>query len=303
MPSLKFGLKSAILTGSLHLMLPFSACLVQPLSVSSRQPTSLAATMDRTVVALTREDGKNGKLIKRIQENSDLNEKVELVELPCIEHASGPDFEQLGATLTSARWDYVAVTSPEAAKVLASAWADYAVKEDDPLHPAVCAVGKATEKALEGYGIPVAFVPSKATAATLAAELELKEGGEETTLLYPASAQAKDTLQNDLEARGFKVTRLNTYNTVTANWTEDQKKAAARAKIACFASPSSIKGWLKNTEDNNEVIAACIGETSAKACRGHEWKESNIFYPDSPGLEAWVDTIQEAVDDIKISHA
>jgi uroporphyrinogen-III synthase len=296
MPSLKFGLKSAILAGSLHLMLPFSACLVHPLSVSSRQPTSLAATIDRTVVALTREDGKNGKLIKQIQENSALNEKVELVELPCIEHASGPDFEQLGATLISARWDYVAVTSPEAAKVLASAWD---VVKDDPLP--VCAVGKATEKTLEGYGIPVAFVPSKATAETLAAELELK--GEETTLLYPASARAKDTLQNNLQARGFKVTRLNTYDTVTANWTEDQKKAAARAKIACFASPSSVKGWLKNTGDNKEVIAACIGETSAKACRGHEWKETNIFYPDSPGLEGWVDTIQEAMDDIKMSHA
>jgi uroporphyrinogen-III synthase len=249
------------------------------------------------VIALTREDGKNEKLIKQIQQNSDLDSHLELLELPCIEHASGPDYEILGTTLTSKKWDYVAVTSPEAAKVIASAWD---VVRDDPIP--VVAVGKATEKALEKYGIPVAFVPSKATAKTLAVELEFK--GEGTTILYPASAKAKDTLENGLKARGFEVTRLNTYDTVTANWSDEQKKAAKRVKVACFASPSSINGWLHNTGNNKNIVAACIGETSAQACREHGWKESQIFYPDSPGLEGWVEAIQEAREGIiKVPHA
>jgi uroporphyrinogen-III synthase len=89
---------------------------------------------------------------------------------------------------------------------------------------------------------------------------------------------------------------------VTASWSEELKAVAKTANVACFASPSSIKGWLHNTENNKDVIAACIGETSATACRGHEWKENQIFYPDSPGLEGWVEAIQGAVEDIKISH-
>ena len=288
-------MKSATL---LLLLLPLlTNSFLDQTNIPCKRLSELFATNERTVVALTREDGKNEKLIQQIKGNSDLNDKVELLELPCIEHASGPDFENLASILASRTWDYVAVTSPEAAKVIASAWD---VVRDDPLP--VAAVGKATEKTLEKYGIPVSFVPSKATAKTLAAELELK--GEGTTLLYPASARAKTTLQDGLKARGFDVTRLNTYDTVTANWTEEQKDAAKKVKVACFASPSSIKGWLYNTENNNSVLAACIGETSAQACRENSWDESQIFYPESPGLKGWVEAIQEASEStVGLSHA
>jgi uroporphyrinogen-III synthase len=250
---------------------------------------------DRITIAVTREDGKNGKLVEKIGSNEILKNQIEILELPCIEHASGPDYDSLEGTLANGSWDYVAVTSPEAAKVVASAWD---VVRDNPIP--VVAVGKATEKTLEKYGIPVTFVPSKATAETLAQELELK--GEGTTLLYPASAKAKQTLQNGLEARGFQVTRLNTYDTVTATWTEEQKEQAKRVKIACFASPSSINGWLLNTNDNKDIVAACIGETSATACRGHSWLENQIYYPESPGIEGWIDAIIFAVEDIKVAH-
>jgi uroporphyrinogen-III synthase len=267
---------------------------------NSRQASSTvvlaAASEGKVTVAVTREDGKNSKLIDKIEESASLRDHVEVLELPCIEHASGPDYDRLQSTLVDGSWDYVAVTSPEAANVLASVWD--AVR-DKPV--AVAAVGKATEKTLEKFGIPVSFVPSKATADTLAAELELK--GEGTTLLYPASARAQNTLQNGLEARGFKVTRLNTYDTITASWTEEQKEKAKRVKVACFASPSSIKGWLLNTDGNKDVIAACIGETSATACRGHSWREGQIYYPESPGIEGWVESIQNAVLDLKVTQS
>jgi len=250
-----------------------------------------AENINKITVAVTREDGKNSKLIEQIQETENLRDHVDILELPCIEHASGPDYDILQSTLVDGSWDYVAVTSPEAAKVVGSVWD--AIR-DNPIP--VAAVGKATEKTLKKFGIPVSFVPSKATAETLAQELQSSSEG--STLLYPASARAQQTLQNGLEARGFKVTRLNTYDTVTASWTEEQKELAKRVKVVCFASPSSIKGWLKNTDGNKDVVAACIGETSATACRGHSWLEGQIYYPESPGIEGWVDSIQKAVEDI-----
>jgi uroporphyrinogen-III synthase len=243
------------------------------------------------VVTLTREDGKNDKLRKKIEEDRELMNQVDVLEMPCIEHADGCDYESLAPTLLSQRWDYIAITSPEAAKVLASAWD---VIRNDPLP--VVAVGKATEARLRDSDIPVAFVPTKATAKTLAAELELVSGKSSTNVLYPASAKAKTTLQDGLTERGFTVTRLNTYDTITATWGDDEKKSSDKVQVACFASPSSIKGWLKNTQNNTRVLAACIGETSATACKELGWEENQIFFPENPGLDGWVEAIHKAIE-------
>jgi len=244
------------------------------------------------IVTLTREDGKNEKLRTIIEEDHHtMNHPVIVTLTPCIKHADGPDYERLASTLLSKRWDYVAITSPEAAKVLASAWD--AVR-NNPLP--VVAVGKATEARLRDSDIPVIFVPSKATAKTLAAELELISGGSLTNVLYPASAKAKNTLQDGLTKRGFTVTRLNTYNTVTATWGDDQKELSDKVQVACFASPSAVKGWLKNTENNTKVFAACIGETSAAACRKSGWDEDQIFFSENPSLDGWVEAIHMAIE-------
>ena len=243
-------------------------------------------------MALTREEGKNDKL--RIELEEKMKDKIVVKELPCIAHADGDDFDALEPTLVGTEWDYVAVTSPEAARVLAKAWNEH--KNDI----SVVAVGKATQATLEKLGINVDFCPSKATAATLVKELPAK--GETTTLLYPASAKAASTLEDGLTERGFDVTRLNTYDTVTATWNDDQKDTASSVNVACFGSPSSVEGWLLNTDDNKKVLAACIGETSAKACRKHKWPEERIFYPEKPGIAGWADSVKEALESIQVAH-
>lgn len=268
---------------------------------------------DRITVVLTREEGKNDKLRTQITQNHpDMSSKLDLVELPCIAHASGPDYDKLSDTLKTQQWDYIVVTSPEAAKVLASAWIMPTTNDDNDdtttTQPLIAAVGKATEKALEDAGITVSFCPSKATAETLAVELEPRNDKDDdtttTSVLYPASARAQKTLEVGLTQRGcFTVTRLNTYDTVTATWDETQKSiGTTRARIACFASPSSIKGWLQNTNNHCDVFAACIGETSAKACLELGWDEDRIFYPEKPGLDGWISAIEQAVQMIDVTE-
>lgn len=244
------------------------------------------------MVALTREEGKNDKL--RIELEEKMGDSIVLRELPCIAHAEGNDFDALEPTLVQNEWDYVAVTSPEAARVLAQAWN----KVDNEI--SVVAVGKATQATLEKLGIKVEFCPSKATASTLVKELPAKR--ETTTLLYPASTKAASTLEDGLTERGFHVTRLNTYDTVTATWNDDQKDTADNVNVACFGSPSSVDGWLLNTDDNKDVLAACIGETSAKACRKHNWPEERIFYPEKPGIAGWATSVKEALESIQVAH-
>ena len=267
---------------------------------------------DPILVALTREDGKNGKLMKELAgrtTDDDNGNPILAKELPCIAHADGPDLGKLESTLQEQSWDYVAVTSPEAARVLSTAWKADTMKTI----PSVAVVGKATQAALEKFGIPVDFCPSKATAKTLVAELPpiLIHDDDEatgttttaaTSLLYPASAKAATTLQDGLSERGFIVSRLNTYDTVTASWTQEEKELASSVKVACFGSPSAVEGWLANTDnDNKRVLAACIGETSAKACRRLEWPEERIFFPDKPGIVGWADSILEEVSSLRVS--
>ena len=131
----------------------------------------------------------------------------------------------------------------------------------------------------------------------LPSDVACKEG-RSTTVFYPASAKAQDTLQNGLEDRGFSVLRLNTYDTVPASWSADQLLLAESATVACFASPSAVKAWLKNTSslDKPRALAACMGETSANACRKNEWEAKDIFYPESPGIDGWAVAVADALD-------
>jgi uroporphyrinogen-III synthase len=254
-------------------------------------PTSLYSSSNSIIsIALTREEGKNDKL--RTELEARVGIQTILHELPCIAHAEGSDYNTLSSVLSEQPWDYVAVTSPEAAKVLSTAWKGGAD---------VVAVGKATQAALEEFGIPVAFCPSKATAETLVRELAAKQGV--TTVLYPASAKAAMTLQDGLEARGFSVTRLNTYDTVTATWSTEEQAMASTTQIVCFGSPSAVEGWLANTNNKKDILAACIGETSAEACRKFNFSEGQIFFPDKPGIPGWTTAVLEAMESLKVAHS
>jgi len=318
-------------------------------------------TDDPIIIAMTREEGKNEKLRAQLVKqlfnhrndndngngNDNHNNSIQIVELPCIAHAHGPDYEQLESKLRETAWDYVVVTSPEAARILISVWkplqdADATAADSNesvmvPL-PKIAVVGKATEDVLTNAGIAVDFCPSKATAKVLVQELPARTASTATAstatddattkILYPASLQAATTLQDGLEARGMQVTRLNTYDTVTAQWTPEQQALAQKTTIVCVASPSSLRGWLENGGPTNGILAACIGETSAEACRrrrrrscnhnannnnnneeeeetmmttmttevGAGLDESVIFYPDKPGIPGWVDAVQQALN-------
>lgn len=280
---------TAIIFLSACLATQTSAFLGGQQSVPRTLATHLLATGKDTnnLIALTREDGKNEKLKKALEGS------YETVEVPCIAHADGPDLENLRERLQES-WDYVIVTSPEAARVVAGAWESVAKNP-----PSVAAVGKATQETLNMFGIEVCFTPSKATAATLVVELP---GEAPCRIMYPASCKAKKTLQDGLANRGFEVVRLNTYDTVTASWTSREKEQAQRCNVACFASPSSVKGWLKNTDNDQSVLAACIGETSASACRELGWPEDRIFFPEKPGIDGWVTAVEAATQSLHLTQ-
>lgn len=58
-----------------------------------------------------------------------------------------------------------------------------------------------------------------------------------------------------------------------------------------------MKAWLHHAGEHPAGMAvACIGATSYKACKGAGLPEELLFYPDSPGLESWADTVELAME-------
>lgn len=248
-------------------------------------------------IILTREKGKNDKL-RRCLENNLVDQTIDIEEIPCIEHTEGPDSHKLIPFLQRQKYssftsDYVVITSPEAAHIFSKAYQ----LSNCPYIGEVAAVGKATCQTLEDLGIKVSFIPSKATAKTLVKELPSITSDSPTRVFYPASLQAQNTLQDGLSARGFEVTRLNTYDTIPSVFTDEQVLLASSATVVCFGSPSAVKAFVKNLgkEKATKIPAVCIGETSAKACREMTWTEDNIFYPSKPGIEGWAKSVADAI--------
>ena len=68
-------------------------------------------------VVLTRQAGSNAKATKAL-----LSRGVRPIELPLIEFKTRPEAGQLTTLLTQRRFDWVTLTSPQAAKVFLEAW-------------------------------------------------------------------------------------------------------------------------------------------------------------------------------------
>ena len=252
------------------------------------------ATYEGRRVVLTREEGKNGDMRARLSVRG-----IEVLEMPLIETATGADADALPAALADATgWDWVCITSPEAANVFLRAWRE-AGEPDVP----IATVGKGTSKVLKeeyarGALTREAFTPSKADAATLAEELPLSSNAR---VLYPASAKAASTLQEGLRRRSARVTRLNTYSTEQVTAVDADAMALAKAAdVVTFGSPSAVKAWLALSGLADERVAqplyACIGGTSARAC--DKVGLPGVLFPESPGVDGWERVVLDALDSL-----
>ena len=247
------------------------------LSSSSSSSSSLSHLFAK--VALTRELGNNEKLGDLLREKN-----IECVEIPCISFCPGLDVDRLGDAMLQC--DIIVLSSPQAANVFLDSWAQVGKPQVK-----IATVGKGTSKSLISSGIIPFFEPSDSTAKTLSAELPDTHG---KNVLYPTSAIAENVMQSGLEERGFVVTRLNTYDTVEATWSEEELSEAKDCDIVAFASPSAVRTWANRC--GARFVAVTIGPTSAKAATSLDFKE--VLYPDgSKGVEAWAKLVISAVED------
>ncbi|KAL5777843.1 hypothetical protein ACOSP7_010769 [Xanthoceras sorbifolium] len=241
-------------------------------------------------VVVTRERGKNGKLINALAKHG-----VNCLELPLIQHAQGPDLDKLPSILSDTAFDWIVITSPEAGSVFLEAW-----KAAGSPNVRVSVVGAGTASIFQEvmrsskHAFDLAFTPSKATGKVLASELP--KNNMKCTVLYPASMKASNEIEEGLFNRGFEVMRLNTYTTVPVHHVDQMVlKQALSAPVVAVASPSAVRAWVNLISESEQWSnsVACIGETTASAAKNLGLR--NVYYPTHPGLEGWVDSILEAL--------
>lgn len=183
------------------------------------------------MVLLTRERGKNDKMLAELRKHS-----IAALELPLIQHSDGPDRARLPAVIKQGGYDWVAITSPEAASVFLDAW-----QEAGQPRVRMAVVGSGTGEVLQQAGLTPDYTSSKANGKTLGSELPKVPGGS-NVVLFPASAKAGTDLQEGLSASGFTVNRLSTYNTSGVDSVDAALlQQALQAPIVTFGSPSAVK--------------------------------------------------------------
>ncbi|GAB4822604.1 hypothetical protein N2152v2_009650 [Parachlorella kessleri] len=272
------------------------ASAAAPEASTSAGPAPVRAAAEAAAapqVVLTREKGKNGKLQRELEARG-----ISCLEMPLIETAAGPDRDRLPELLRTHSFDWICLTSPEAANVFLGAWR----QAGRPGGLRLAVVGDGTGVVLteaEGDALTPEFVPSAADAVHFSAELPHIPGGS-NTVLYPASNKARSVLQDGLAARGYTVTRLDTYDTLPVTTLDpDMLAVAKKAQVITAASPSTIKSWVQFAGDHSQtdVAVACIGSTSATAAEKLGY--TRIFFPKLPGIEGFVSSIEDALADCR----
>ncbi|XP_073021176.1 uroporphyrinogen-III synthase, chloroplastic-like [Primulina eburnea] len=256
---------------------------------------SVSASLSSTAypkVVVTRERGKNGKLIHALENNG-----INCLELPLIQHTQLPDSENLPSVLSNNLFDWIVITSPEVGEVFLDAW-----KAAGAPKVRIGVVGAGTASVFEkilppaAQSLDVVFVPSKATGKVLASELPNNDNTR-CTVLYPASAKAGNEIEEGLAKRGFEVTRLNTYTTEPVKYVDPMAlEQALFIPVVAVASPSAVRAWLSVLPESPlwDNAVACIGETTAVAANKLGFR--NVYFPANPGLEGWVSCILEALN-------
>ncbi len=130
----------------------------------------------------------------------------------------------------------------------------------------VAAVGPSTAARIRAeLGRPADLVPDQHDGAGLA--VSFADPDPLDACFVPQSAGARPDLVAGLRARGWNVTAVSAYRTVTPTLSDHITAELARADAVIFASPSALRGHLQQTGGapvSGQVI--CIGRTTAAAC-------------------------------------
>ncbi|MCA9430880.1 MAG: uroporphyrinogen-III synthase, partial [Candidatus Omnitrophica bacterium] len=109
----------------------------------------------------------------------------------------------------------------------------------------IAAVGQATSRLLEDWGIVPDLVPENFTAEDLFRQLESEGEVEGRSFLFPCSEIARETLEKSILAGGGEFDRVTAYRTVAIEepWHPDIPLSELSIDGICFTSSSTVRGF------------------------------------------------------------
>jgi uroporphyrinogen III methyltransferase/synthase len=216
---------------------------------------------------------------------------AEVVEAPAIRVELRP--ENLALESAGSRWDWVIFTSANGVQSFFQALCK--LRRDARVlgTTRIAAVGAATAEELHANGVLPDFVPSKATSAALAEEIDGVRGAR---ILLAVSNLTDSRLADSLRARGGLVEQVAAYETWPEPLDEALVAAVATADAVTFTSASTasnLKAALGATTLAAAARLVSIGpETSAAVVREFGRLDAEAA---SPSLAALVEATVEAL--------
>lgn len=209
-------------------------------------------------------EGRSVVITRSIAQNESLRRLLEargarVVEVPLIAVVE-PDDEGRERDEVLQRFedfDWIVVTSPNGADRVAPFLSAAHAAGDAKRFPLLAAVGEATARSV---GTPVALCAEPARSDVLAQQFPEGSG----TVLVVQGNLADSQLSDDIEAKGWTVTRVVAYRTVHLRPTKEMMLPALSADVLLLASGSAANAWFDAFGATTPPYVVAIGPSTAK---------------------------------------
>ena len=209
-------------------------------------------------------EGRSVVITRSIAQNESLRRLLEargarVVEVPLIAVVE-PDDEGRERDEVLQRFedfDWIVVTSPNGADRVAPFLSAAHAAGDAKRFPLIAAVGEATARSV---GTPVALCAEPARSDVLAQQFPEGSG----SVLVVQGNLADNQLSDDIEAKGWAVTRVVAYRTVHLRPTKEMMLPALSADVLLLASGSAATAWFDAFGASTPPYVVAMGPSTAK---------------------------------------
>ena len=209
-------------------------------------------------------EGRSVVITRSIAQNESLRRLLEargarVVEVPLIAVVE-PDDEGRERDEVLQRFedfDWIVVTSPNGADRVAPFLSAAHAAGDAKRFPMLAAVGEATARSV---GTPVALCAEPARSDVLAQQFPEGSG----SVLVVQGNLADNQLSDDIESKGWTVTRVVAYRTVHLRPTKEMMLPALSADVLLLASGSAATAWFDAFGASTPPYVVAMGPSTAK---------------------------------------
>jgi len=209
-------------------------------------------------------EGRSVVITRSIAQNESLRRLLEargarIVEVPLIAVVE-PDDEGRERDEVLQRFedfDWIVVTSPNGADRVAPFLSAAHAAGDAKRFPLIAAVGEATARSV---GTPVALCAEPARSDVLAQQFPEGSG----SVLVVQGNLADNQLSDDIESKGWTVTRVVAYRTVHLRPTKEMMLPALSADVLLLASGSAATAWFDAFGASTPPYVVAMGPSTAK---------------------------------------